>query len=221
MKNHIYILNTEKLDNEELFQQYYKKMHQKRRKKIDRYRFRQDKLLSLGAGILLSEGLAREGITDFKLEYGNNNKPFLVGVNNVYFNLSHSGKMVTIAFSDRPVGVDIEIEQEFRNSLAKMIFKESESAYILKNSTNHNAAFTKLWTIKESVMKLLGTGLSLEPNQITIDLHEPICAVCEGYASDYMHFTQYEISGYALTVCSEYDNFASEVEEILPDITTY
>ena len=63
MKNHLYIINVNILDSEELFRSSYEKMSEHRRKKIDAFRFMKDKKLSLGAGMLLREALLREGVS--------------------------------------------------------------------------------------------------------------------------------------------------------------
>lgn len=214
MKNHIYILDTTFLDDEERFCLYYRQMSENRRKKIDAFRFMKDKKLSLGAGILLRESLMYAGVTDIRLEYNKNEKPFLIGEDNIFFNLSHSGKMAVCAVSDRTVGVDIEEEQHFEDSFLHYTCFEEEVKYIHTNAESIDRSFTELWTIKESIMKFFGTGISLEPNKISIDMNSSIKASCESLDTSGLHFTQYKLSGYALTVCSEYENFADELEWI-------
>ena len=61
MENHLYAIRTDILSDTELFRQWYEVMPQDRRKKIDSFRFDKDKRLSLGAGILLFNGLRRYG----------------------------------------------------------------------------------------------------------------------------------------------------------------
>ena len=47
----VYKLNTKMLEDSETFFSYYEKLSAQRRKKIDGYRMKKDKMLSLGAGI--------------------------------------------------------------------------------------------------------------------------------------------------------------------------
>lgn len=44
----------------------------------------------------------------YRIARGEKGKPFIVGVENVFFNISHSGDYVVCAVSDREVGIDIE-----------------------------------------------------------------------------------------------------------------
>lgn len=212
MKNHLYIINVNILDSEELFRSSYEKMSEHRRKKIDAFRFMKDKKLSLGAGMLLREALIREGVSGGDFEYNKNEKPFLTGRDDLYFNLSHSGTMAVCAVSDRPVGVDIEKRQHFEESFIRHVYLPEEADYITSNFNDPDKVFSELWTIKESIMKFFGTGLSLEPDKITVDLTRPISAVCQGFDASELKFTQYPAEGYALTVCSEYENFTEAPE---------
>lgn len=61
-------------------------------------------------------------------------------------------------------------------------------------------------------MKYYGIGISLEPDNISISYGDEVRAEVNGFDSSGLRFTQYPLQGYALTVCSEYENFTSEVE---------
>ena len=77
-----------------------------RMRKANRFRFEKDRLLCLGAGILLHEAL---GISDEALiRYRKNGKPFAPGY--PAFNLSHSGQWCLLAANGicRQIGVDVE-----------------------------------------------------------------------------------------------------------------
>ena len=45
---------------------------------------------------------------DYRIARGEKGKPFIVGVENVFFNISHSGDYVVCSVSDREIGIDIE-----------------------------------------------------------------------------------------------------------------
>ena len=216
MKNHIYILDACSLENTDTFDRWHSKMPMERRKKIDSFCFLKDRRLSLGAGILLYEGLLREGVTDVRLSYGKNGKPFLMDRQDLCFNLSHSGNMAVCAFSDRPVGVDIEAYRHFENDLVNFAYHQSETDYIRSREKDADRAFTKLWTIKESVMKYFGTGVDLEPKDLYIDMRGGIGAFCDQYDCGNLYFAEYAVKGYAMTVCSEYEKFSGGLEWITP-----
>ena len=69
---------------------------------------KKDKLLSLGAGLLLYYLLEQEHISDKRLDATVCGKPKLAAAEKPQFNLSHSGEYAVCALSDKPVGVDIE-----------------------------------------------------------------------------------------------------------------
>ena len=111
--------NVENLD----LKRAYDAVPKDRQDKIDFFRFEKDKKLSAGAYLLLKKLLLEKNITNplFKIEkYG---KAYISNFENIYFNLSHSGKMVLCAISDREVGVDIEyIDHEIDLSIAQHYF---------------------------------------------------------------------------------------------------
>ncbi len=58
---------------------------------------------------------------------------------------------------DKPVGIDIE-EIQFDRDVAKAILDKDEYAAVCK-SEEPDVEFTKLWTLKESYLKLTGEGI--------------------------------------------------------------
>lgn len=217
MHNKVYAMHTGVLADAELFRALYDRMPAERQRKIDRYRFDKDKRLSLGAGLLLQKGLADCGLpTAAELVRGENEKPFLRDSEQFFFNLSHSGEIAVCAVSDRPVGVDVETRAHFEPSLVRRVFLPDEIAWIAAQAAPADELYTDLWTIKESLMKYLGTGLSLDPRKIRVDQREGITAAAEGYDCSALFFRPYSIPGYSLTVCAEYDAFPDQLEWVDP-----
>lgn len=214
MKNHLYAIDTKALQDRDIFDFWYGKMTPERRKKTDAFRFDKDKRLSLGAGILLREGLLRAGVQDISVAYGEHGKPYLKAVKDIYFNLSHSGQVVVCAVSDREVGADVEAVRGFNKKLTDYVFVESEKAFIENGKDCPDRLCTKLWTAKESVMKYFGTGIGLEPKRICINMKKPVRVQCEGYDTNQLRLTFYKHDDYYITICSEYEDFASKPEWI-------
>jgi len=84
-------------------------------------------------------------------------------------NLSHSGNMVACAISDNAIGIDVQLIREFSPSLPKRIFSDAEYKEYQK-SDEKSDCFFKLWTLKESYVKMLGAGISHGLSNFTVDL---------------------------------------------------
>ena len=140
-----------------------------RRAYILKYLRECDRKLSLGAWRLMEDTLNRYGFSAKDVRIGKNGKPECEGI---YFNLSHSARMVLCAVGDAPVGCDIEKVTAAPLDVAEHYFSENERRYIsdAKNADETNRRFFRLWTMKESYMKMTGEGMSLSPERIEIDL---------------------------------------------------
>ena len=88
-------------------------------------------------------------------------KPHLSNHPQVYFNVSHSGRYLAIAVSDRyRVGVDIEYlgEKHLTNELPISMLAMAEQHYC-QNAADISNAFFTVWTAKEAWVKALGIGI--------------------------------------------------------------
>lgn len=198
MYNKLYTFDTTELDNPGIYDYWYGKMNAARRKKVDAYRFDKDKKLSLAAGILLHRALEEIGITAYETCESDRGKPFIKGHEDVFFNLSHSGRMAALGISDREIGIDIEKRRRFEDTLIRYVFTASEIDLAKRlaeglemsdegfrvsdrdnSSSSEHAAenpedivYTRFWTVKESIMKHSGKGIGLEPKKIILALKE-------------------------------------------------
>lgn len=164
--NVLYI-NVDCLKNINLFEQKLGQMSKKRRVRTLSYKYDADKRLSLGAGILLDEGLKKIGYRERELSFDVNEqgKPYYTQLPNFYFNLSHSGSYAAAVFGKTSVGIDIEQNKNERMklSIAKRFFCEREYE-ILKSVTNESEQaklFYQIWTLKESFVKMEGGGMEI------------------------------------------------------------
>ena len=132
-----------------------------RREQVLRYRFEQGRRQSAAAYLLLCQGLLLEhGLSEPPTFcYGEHGKPAIVGHPDICFNLSHCRSAAICAVSDRPVGIDIESIREYRESLVRYTMNETEVQQI-EQSARPDVAFIQLWTMKESLLKLSGDGIS-------------------------------------------------------------
>lgn len=132
-----------------------------RMKKAQSYRFERDRLLCVGGGLLMRQVV---GIRDESaLLYGRYGKPSAPGC--AHFNLSHSGEWCVMAKWESEVGVDIEKTDGRHLDVAPAVFTPRELAWMDGNPVER---FYQLWTWKESLMKAIGRGLSLEPRALDV-----------------------------------------------------
>lgn len=101
--------------------------------------------------------LAAPWLDDTTLCRGAHGKPFFRAAPQLQFNLSHSGVLWACAFSDAPVGLDVQQRRDVRRAaLSRRFFHPTEDAWLRQNDY---AAFFELWCAKESYGKYTGQGL--------------------------------------------------------------
>lgn len=83
-------------------------------------------------------------------------KPFIRG--GCHFNISHSGNLVVVAFSNASVGIDIEAEKNVEMESLISYFHPDEVEHF-RNSEDQLSEFYFLWTRKEALLKAIGIGL--------------------------------------------------------------
>lgn len=132
---------------------------QQPKKKVMKYLQANDRKRCLGAGILLARILPLYGEDPEKIICGPEGKP---RAENVHFNLSHSGNLVICAVGEEAVGCDIEKIGEEIQGVAKRFFHRNEAEYLQKfQGQERNEMFFRLWTWKESYIKMTGEGMRL------------------------------------------------------------
>ncbi len=108
-----------------------------------------DRIIKEISSRLLINKYSGEGV----LKHTDSGKPYKD--NSIFFNISNSDEVSVIAVSDREVGVDIEKIRTMKNKVIKYALSEKEY-----ESMETIDDFFKMWTIKESVGKCLGIGLT-------------------------------------------------------------
>lgn len=134
----------------------------RRMEKAGRYRLQRDQLLSIGAGILLSEvmGIKDESV----LQYGEYGKPYAEGY--PAFSISHSGEWCVLAAGGSdPVGVDIEKMNGSDLRAARAFLTNDERRWIERDPLYR---FHLLWVWKESLLKAVGSGMAIDPRSVSV-----------------------------------------------------
>lgn len=133
-----------------------------RREKVEAIRHDTGRRQSLLAYRLLCQGLREEyGIGEPPaFVYGKHGKPFLHAPHStLHFSLSHCREAVACIIDERPCGIDIEsTDRKVSDSLIRYSMNEEEQAEIA-HSIDKSHTFLRLWTQKEAVLKLIGTGI--------------------------------------------------------------
>ena len=89
----------------------------------------------------------------------------------IFVSLASRAKVVAIAVSDRPVGVDVELIETILPEPAWNVLHPSERAWLGRRSADEQAeSFLALWCAKEAYFKAIGLGLRREAAEIAVDL---------------------------------------------------
>lgn len=139
-----------------------------RREVVMRYRFHSDRVLSARAFLLLQQALREVwGIEDeITFDINEHGKPSIAGHPEVHFNMSHCKNGVLCVVNDQPVGCDIEtIAKDLNPDLCRYAMNEQEVQQITA-AKDPRVEFTRLWTMKEAVVKLTGEGLTTSLHDI-------------------------------------------------------
>ena len=188
-----------------------KGLPEERVNKIRKYKQVKDRKQSLGAGLLLLKVFEEQGRFPKEITYGFNGKPEAEGIQ---FNLSHSQDKAVCVVGEKPVGVDIEKVEEIRENIAKRFFTTKENAYLDQFcEEERKREFFRLWTMKESYMKMTGEGMKLSLDRFEFDLGETIKVYRDGTLCD-CYIKEYDVPGYRLTVCAGEDRFAEQIENL-------
>ena len=117
---------------------------------------------------LLEEGLSREYGIDagkrgiMKDAWG---KPYLQGRQDIHFNISHCRGGVALSLSSCRTGIDIERARPFSPITAEKVLNKAELLSV-QQSEEPERVFFRFWTLKESYVKAIGTGLAYPLNEV-------------------------------------------------------
>jgi len=201
---------VDKSDFDHFYQKIKSSLPQTLSSKIDSFRFAADKQRSLIGDLIVRKFYAKELKVDaFLLEFDTNEheKPFLKNYPKAHFNISHSGEYVVVAFSDCPVGIDIEKNKGNRLKVARRFFtrEELDDLFAFAEEKEQIEYFYQLWTLKESYMKMIGKGISMSLSSFSFQRFYNVFRL--RYSSEDMgfQFTTYKIHPeYACNLCSKY-----------------
>ena len=157
--------------------------------------------LSLGAELLLAAALQDIGLSaaePLEISCGEGGKPRIAG--GPEFSLSHSGERVLCALSDEAVGADIQQLRPYDPALVRRFFTAEEGAW-LEEQRERDLAFSLLWSLKESYVKLLGSGIAgVHLDSFTVRVLSDGRARIDGSNAKLWYAV---CDGYVMAVCSD------------------
>lgn len=146
--------------------------------KVDRYLKQSDRHLSLVSRALVRYLIAevtRQDPQSLSFSTNEHGKPFVVGLPEIHFNLSHShGAAVCALCLNAAVGVDVEdMGRKTDLSIAKRFFSSFEAALVSKApGIEKKKLFFDIWTLKEAYIKSVGKGLTIPLNSFSFNANE-------------------------------------------------
>lgn len=147
---------------------------------------------------------------NYEIQFAKNRygKPYLQGFQkNFHFNISHAGNYIACAYDNKQVGIDIE---KVRNlDIARNFFSRNECEQ-LYNIVEHERIdyFFNLWTLKESYVKAVGKGLSIELDSFSVLFRDGLFSVVIDDIIQPWHLKQYFLDeNHKLAICARQNKF--------------
>ena len=222
-----YVVNIEKLEEETVFQAAIPAVSSYRREKISVLKNGKDRCRSLGAALALDAALQFYGLCEKTMEYvlGNQGKPMFRDYPKLHFSLSHSGDYAICSMGAQEVGNDIERVRSGKLRVADRFFTEEEKAWLYRAELpeEQESRMFRLWTMKESFLKVTGLGMSLSLRDFTVFIEEDGAVRLHHTLNDKQYYMkEYTLSGvfrektgYKISVCCEAPDFAPEPKAVL------
>lgn len=156
-----------------------------------------------GQGLLLDQGLKRFGLRERTEAFATGGKwktvSFASPGNPVQSFPFRS--MVMAHFLPARSGCDVEKKQKARMDVAKRFFAPAEQRTLLAARTEEerDILFSRLWTLKESYLKVGGQGMAMALGSFAITLGgQP---VLDGTKESQYCFREFSLPGYCASVC--------------------
>lgn len=134
-----------------------------------------------------------------EIYFSKNGKPLC---NNTFFNISHDFKCVVGVKNKNPIGIDIVYKyRTIYIDYLKNSFTNNELNFINNDKFN----LLKLWSIKESFLKMKGYGLTINMKRININFvnNNNIILYFDNILCNNIFIKFIELEKYFLTICVE------------------
>lgn len=215
----VYVADILKVQDAQIIKELYDGLPKWRRQKTDRIKMPADKQRSICAYRLLEIALARENIclASEEMAYGENGRPYLKNRADIHFSMSHSGERVMCAVSLGEVGCDVEKIKSPNLKVAKRFFHAEEYEYLLSLNTEEERrqAFFRLWTMKESVIKMTGQGMKMPLSKMLIRLGDGESKTRLIGEFEKVYVKEYDLQdGYRYACCGQEETFDDQMRMV-------
>ena len=217
IKNLIYLSKINPELPQDKFNALLQNISKENRERCQRFRFKEDALRTLYGELMVRYVLGcRFSLKNEDIEFSRNaaRKPFIKDCP-IHFNISHAGDFVVCAFSEQEIGIDIEKIKDIDLDIAQRFFHQQEYDDLLAQQKPAQLDyFYSLWTLKESYLKWLGTGLSTPLDSFCFNIADMKITCVDKNRKETPFFKQFYVEGYKLSVCSMVNDFPDKVEDI-------
>ena len=168
--------------------------------RLDKLSLPEKRRQSIGVEQLLNyavKTVCPEAETPLSIDADEHGKPMLKNIP-FFISLSHSGAYAACAISDSEVGLDIEVDAEYKPAVVKRFFTSLEADMIDK-AEDKNFEFAKIWTAKECALKYTGQGLSRSLKSVQLIPNGCLCLEPENILLNLIHK---HIMGLGVSVCT-------------------
>lgn len=189
-----------------------------RAKKVQAMKHHKERLRSIHAGLLLRHAFLSQGYSvqqwqEIAVVKGCHGKPYFADFATFFYSLSHSGEWVLCAVDNKEIGADIQEAGTPKLAVAKRFYAGEEYQRLLQYASDldrQTAELYRIWTAKESCVKLTGRGIGTGISRYVTDstyMH------IKDIEEDSLFFTRlYEgIPGYMICVCSRCECFPKQI----------
>lgn len=199
LKIRLYAADVRALCDRQIYEKALSLLDDDRRERTERLKNEAGQRLSAGAGLLLKAALSQAGAEQAKIICGENGKPYIKGRDDLFFNLSHSKDMVICAVAPCEVGCDVEFKRPSVSRIADRYYTPEEQIFTALAPDN----FFRMWTLKESFLKVTGKGLALALTDFSINVSETGISVSQSVDERSYSFKEYfSFDGYCCSVCA-------------------
>lgn len=194
-------------EGQEEYEKLLKEISGERQERIKQNKSQKSRKQLLGAGILLKKVFDIYGVDVSSIQKDLHGKPVVDGF---HFNLSHTDGLVVCTVGDQSVGCDAERMGKAPRGIAERFFSEREKEHLHSCVTSYDETFFRMWTMKESYIKMTGEGMHLPMNRFEICFEDPIKIFRDGKEQS-CYVKEYDIPGYKVTVCAKESEFSERV----------